>query len=88
MFFHVAAKDTEIATLKTEMMALKLEKADAREAHAKQLLEAEARGAARAQVCCSYSAAFWARLQTGSTRVAAPLMKVVGSLVTLSGRSQ
>ena len=51
VFHYVATKDAEVAALKAEVAALKMEKADAREAHAKQLLEAEARGS-RTGVAC------------------------------------
>ena len=51
IFHHVAAKDKELAALKAEMQEIELRKADACEQHARQLLEAEARGATRAEVC-------------------------------------
>ena len=46
-----AAKDVELASLKTEVSAMTKELAATKEDHAKELAAAEKRGAARAEVC-------------------------------------
>jgi len=89
VFHHVAAKDAEVAALKAEVASLKMEKADAREAHAKQLLEAEARGAARAQVSLACTVTTSPCLHHGpSNRCACllePVLKVA-CLLSFAGR--
>ena len=91
VFHHVAAKDAEVAALKAEVAALKMEKADAREAHAKQLLEAQSRGAIRAQVCPACTVTPSTCLRHGpSMRCACPREPVlkVRCLLSSAGRSR